>query len=97
MRKGWRGALAWVSGHRGRIAMRPYTVVRGARRGAKPLCVSSHPQEWGIKGVEHVYEGNARPEVPDPPLAEGHRGCPDQGTGPTGIATSPCDHLGLKG
>jgi hypothetical protein len=24
----------------------------GACRGAKPLCVSSIPQEWGIKGVD---------------------------------------------
>jgi len=29
----------------------------GACRGAKPLCVSSIPQEWGIKGVDKNQVG----------------------------------------
>ena len=54
-RKRGRGALVWVSGHRGRIAMRPYMVVQGRAEGQSPSpFLILPPKEGDQRGLNRL-------------------------------------------
>ena len=57
-RKGGRGALVWVSGHRGRIAMRPYMVAQGRAEGQSPSpFLILPPKEGDQRGLNPPLPG----------------------------------------